>query len=100
MDSFSTYALGALTTIAGSWIAIKIHSHHAERGEHRDKIKRRVLELILNGVKERCLPLASRKVAVAALPYGLRATNYLVQLEQSDTTRRIRVVTNTGKTEE
>src|SRR6266566_6513979 len=44
----SMYALlgwagGAASTVAGSWIASKIHVYHAHRDAHRDELKERVL---------------------------------------------------------
>jgi hypothetical protein len=48
---------GATSTVAGAWIASKIHVYHAHRDSHRDELRTSMLEPLLSCLREKILPL-------------------------------------------
>jgi hypothetical protein len=65
---------GVATTIAGSWIASKIHVYHAHRDAHRDEIRTLVLEPLLACLRDKLLPLV--RIANPLLEGGSTQTFY------------------------
>jgi hypothetical protein len=65
---------GVATTVAGSWVATKIHVYHAHRDSHRDELRTSVLEPLLACLRDKILPLA--RIAVPLVEGGATQTIY------------------------
>ncbi len=52
---------GVVTTIAGSWIASKIHVYHDNRKAHRNELNEKVLGPLLSCLEDQFAPLLTRR---------------------------------------
>jgi hypothetical protein len=68
-----SYLVGVASTVAGSWVASKIHVYHENRRLHQEDLKQRILIPIRSGLDGSYSSLVSHTSAVASTTWGKRS---------------------------